>query len=224
MTESRGNVLPVYVLADESFSMRRHIDQLNKGLAELHDALLGEPMAAAKVRFSVLGFADDVKQRSRLADLRRETKIPKLSTRGRTDYGRAFADLRRRLPVDVRHLKSEGYRVHRPAVFMLTDGQPTDHTWRDQYELLIDRDRTPGAPNIIVCGIGDARPETILEIATSADFAFVAMAGVDIGVAIAQFCTALTKSIIDSAPVGGPQPPRLVVQQPTGFSMAIDVV
>src|ERR671927_479366 len=100
MAETRGNLLPVYVLADESYSMREHIDQLNKGLADLHDALLGEPMAAAKVRFSVLGFADDVKQRMRLADLRRETKIPTLSTRGRTSYQRAFADLRRRLPAD----------------------------------------------------------------------------------------------------------------------------
>jgi uncharacterized protein YegL len=224
MIESRGNLLPVYVLADESYSMRGHIDELNKGLAELHDALLGEPMAAAKVRFSVLGFADDVKQRSRLADLRRETKIPRLGARGRTDYGRAFADLRRRLPADVRRLKSDGYRVHRPAVFMLTDGQPTDDTWHEQYDLLIDRDHTPGAPNIIACGIGAARAETILAIATSPEFAFVAMAGVDIGAAIAQFCTALTKSIIYSAPIGGPQPPRLVVQQPAGFSMAIDVV
>ncbi len=58
MTGNKGNLLPVYVLADESGSMRPHIDELNRGLASLHEALLGEPMAAAKVRFSILRFAD----------------------------------------------------------------------------------------------------------------------------------------------------------------------
>jgi uncharacterized protein YegL len=224
MSDIRGNVLPVYVLADESFSMRRHIDQLNQGLADLHDALLSEPMAAAKVRFSILGFADGVKPRLRLADLRRETEIPKLVARGRTEYGRLFADLLRRLPADVRSLKGDGYRVHRPAVFILTDGQPSDDDWRDALHRLVDHDVTPAAPNIIACGIGSARASTILELATRPEFAFVALAGVDIGAAIAQFCAALTKSIINSAPVGGPRTPRLVVEQPSGFSMAIDVV
>jgi uncharacterized protein YegL len=223
MTGAKGNVLPVYVLADESSSMRKHIEALNNGLAQLHEALLGEPMAAAKVRLSILGFADDVRTRMRLADLRRETKLPALSVRGRTDYARAFGDLRRRIPADVRTLKYEGYRVHRPAVFVLTDGQPSDDSWLDAHHALVDRDITPEAPNVIACGIGAARAETILRVATRPEFAFVALAGVDIGAAIAQFCTALTRSIINSAP-RSTEPPRLVVQQPAGFSMAIDVV
>jgi uncharacterized protein YegL len=220
---AKGNVLPVYVLADESYSMRKHIDQLNKGLADLHEALLGEPMAAAKVRFSILGFADDVQTRMRLADLRRATRLPALSARGRTDYARAFGELRRRIPADVRSLKNEGYLVHRPAVFVLTDGQPSDDSWLAAHQDLVNRDVTPEAPNIIACGVGDARPETILGVATRPEYAFVALAGVDIGAAIAQFCTALTHSIIHSAP-RSTQAPRLVVQQPAGFSMAIDVV
>jgi uncharacterized protein YegL len=223
MTGAKGNVLPVYVLADESSSMRKHIEALNNGLAQLHEALLGEPMAAAKVRLSILGFADDVRTRMRLADLRRETKLPALSVRGRTDYARAFGDLRRRIPADVRTLKTEGYRVHRPAVFVLTDGQPSDDSWLDAHHALTDPDITPAAPNIIACGIGAARAGTILRVATRPEFAFVALAGVDIGAAIAQFCTALTRSIINSAP-RSTEPPRLVVQQPAGFSMAIDVV
>jgi uncharacterized protein YegL len=224
MTGIRGALLPVYVLADESHSMQRHIGELNRGLADLHEALLGEPMAAAKVRFSILGFADDVKQRMRLADLRREDRLPTLTTRGRTNYSKAFADLRRRLPRDVRALKDEGYAVHRPAVFVLTDGQPSDDGWQDEHARLVDRRITAEAPNIIACGIGAARPATILRVATRPEFAFVALAGIDIGVAIAQFCTALTRSIIASVPASNAGPPRLVVQPPTGFSMAIDVV
>jgi uncharacterized protein YegL len=224
MEDIRGTLLPVYVLADESHSMGRHIGELNRGLADLHEALLGEPMAAAKVRFSILGFADDVKQRMRLADLRRENQLPTLAIRGQTNYTKAFADLRRRLPRDVRALKAEGFAVHRPAVFVLTDGQPSDHGWQDELARLVDRRITPEAPNIIAFGIGAARPKTILRVATRPEFAFVALAGVDIGVAIAQFCSTLTRSIIASVPARNAGPPRLVVQQPAGFSMAIDVV
>ena len=220
----QGRLLPVYVLADESHSMRAHIEDLNRGLTDLHEALLAEPMAAAKVRFSILGFADDVRARMRLADLRAKERLPRLATRGRTDYTKAFAELRRRLPVDVRRLKTEGYAVHRPAVFMLTDGQPNDEGWHEEHRRLVDHDVTPEAPNIIACGIGAARPDTILRVATRPEFAFVALAGVDIGVAIAQFCAALTHSIINSVPARGSGPPRLVVAQPEGFSMAIDVI
>jgi len=219
----RGNVLPVYVLADESHSMRHHIEALNQGLARLHEALLGEPMAAAKVRFSILGFADTVTERLHLADLRRPVTLPTLTARGRTDYARALADLRLRIPADIRALKRAGYRVHRPAVFVLTDGQPSDASWLAEHRALTDHTITPEAPNIIACGVGASRAETILALATRPEYAFVALAGVDIGGAIAQFCTALTHSIIRSAP-RSTAPPRLVVQQPAGFSMAIDVV
>ncbi|GGM63855.1 tellurium resistance protein TerY [Micromonospora sonchi] len=213
----------MYVLADESGSMRPHIDELNRGLASLHEALLGEPMAAAKVRFSILGFADDVQERLRLADLRRENELPALFARGRTSYRSAFSALRQRIPHDVASLKAEGWAVHRPAVFFLSDGQPTDE-WRDVYGQLVDRAVTPGAPNIIACGIGHARAETIVEVATQPEYGFVAKAGVDLGAAIAQFCTALTKSIVESGRSLGSAQPELVVQQPEGFRMAIDVV
>lgn len=224
MTGTRGNLLPVYVLADESGSMGPYIQDLNRGLAALHEALLGEPMAAAKVRFSILGFADDVHERLRLADLRRENELPALYARGRTSYHAAFTTLHRRIPQDVQALKAEGYAVHRPAVFFLSDGQPTDESWLDAYELLIDRNRTPGAPNIIACGIGQVEAATIVQVATQQEYGFVAMGGVDLGAAIAQFCTALTKSIVESGRALGSAQPELVVQQPAGFRMAIDVV
>ncbi|BCJ62791.1 hypothetical protein Jiend_62130 [Micromonospora endophytica] len=213
----------MYVLADESGSMSRHIRELNRGLASLHEALLGEPMAAAKVRFSILGFADNVQERLSLADLRQANELPALTARGSTSYRSAFSALQQRIPQDVKALKAEGWSVHRPAVFFLSDGQPTDE-WRDVYGQLIDRNVTLGSPNIIACGIGDVRPETIVEVATRPEYGFVAKAGVDLGAAIAQFCTALTKSIVESGRSLGSAQPELVVQQPEGFRMAIDVV
>ncbi|WP_229074322.1 hypothetical protein [Actinoplanes sp. DH11] len=224
MTGNRGNLLPVYVLADESGSMGRFMGDLNKGLASLHEALLGEPMAAAKVRFSVLGFAEDVQVRLRLADLRHEEELPALHARGWTNYQAAFAALRSGIPQDVAALKAEGYRVHRPAVFFLSDGQPSRGDWQGEHRALVDPAVTHAAPNIIACGMGDVEANTVLSVATRPEYGFVAEVGVDLGSAIAKFCTALTKSIVESGRSLGSSQPELVVKQPEGFRMAIDVV
>lgn len=225
MPDTRGQVLPVYVLADESTSMAEHIGELNAGLASLHSALLAEPMAAAKVRFCVLGFSDDVVVRLHLADLRRVHELPQLVSRGATSYEAAFRALLRDLPQDVRSLKQDGYQVHRPAVFFLSDGQPTDgESWRMPHRQLTDRAVTPAGPNIIACGIGAADPATMIAVATQPDFAFVPRTGLEVGAAVARFCRALTQSVVSSATtvVGGQA--ELRVDVPEGFRMAIDVV
>src|SRR6266702_2667076 len=86
---------------------------------------------------------------------------------------------------DVQWLRGQGYKVHRPVVFFLSDGQPTDgHGWRTARATLVDRTQTQAAPNIIACGIGDAKPATMIDVATSEQFAFVAKPGVNIGAAI----------------------------------------
>ncbi|MEU6180549.1 vWA domain-containing protein [Streptomyces coeruleorubidus] len=224
MESNRGHLLPIYVLADESGSMSAHIDDLNDGLKSLHQALLGEPMAAAKVRFSVLGFSDDVVERVRLVDLRSAGEFPRLTTRGMTSYLAVFEDLISRIPGDVNSLKAEGYQVHRPAVFFLSDGLPNKEDWKDAHRRLTDRGTTLGAPNIIACGIVDADARTINEVATQPEFGFVANKGVDVGAAIAKFCTALTKSVIASGRSLGSASPQLVVDRPEGFTVAIDVI
>ncbi|MFS8201873.1 vWA domain-containing protein [Streptomyces sp. CWNU-52B] len=226
MVESnRGHLLPIYVLADESGSMTSHIDDLNAGLRSLHQALLGEPMVAAKVRFSVLGFADDVIERVHLVDLRSAAEFPQLSTRGMTSYAAAFEDLITRIPVDVDSLKAEGYQVHRPAVFLLSDGLPNPYEdWQDPHRRLTDRAQTRVAPNIIACGISDADAEIISQVATQPEFGFVANEGVDVGPAIAKFCAALTTSVIASGRSLNSASPHLVVERPDNFTLAIDVI
>lgn len=222
---NRGHLLPIYVLADESGSMHAYIDELNDGLRSLHQALLGEPMAAAKVRFSVLGFSDDVIERLRMVDLRSAGEFPRLTTRGTTSYATAFDDLRQRIPKDVAALKAEGYRVHRPAVFFLSDGVPNGgEDWRATHKRLTDRSVVLAAPNIIACGIGEADPVVIAEVASTPEFGFIADHGVNVGHAIAKFCTALTKSIIASGRSLSSGAAQLVVERPDSFTMAIDVI
>jgi uncharacterized protein YegL len=109
-------------------------------------------------------------------------------------------------------------------VFFLSDGQPNNTKWRKPHERLTDKAVTPAAPNIIACGVGDVMPQTILQVATRSDFAFVSVAGADIGASIAKFFIALTTSVVQSGrSLNSPQP-ELVVERPEGFTMAIDVV
>ncbi|MCN9241984.1 hypothetical protein NGF19_14485 [Streptomyces sp. RY43-2] len=225
MAETLGQLLPVYVLADESGSMAEYVGDLNEGMKSLHVALLGEPMAAAKVRFSVLGFAHGVTERLILADLRSEADLPRLSAGGGTNYDAAFGALLKRIPQDVRTLKSQGYRVHRPAVFFLSDGQPTcGEEWRETHRRLTDRSVTGAAPNVIAFGMGSARAETILSVATQSEFAFVSLPGAQLGDSIAKFFTALTKSVVESGNAMASGQPELVVEKPEGFRLAIDEV
>ena len=225
MPDPKGNLLPVYVLADESYSLLDYAQQLNDGLVSLYEALRAEPMIAAKVRLSILGFSDDVEVRLPLADLRDVENVPELRIRNNTNYQAVFTDLLTRIPHDVNMLKTSGYLVHRPAVFFLSDGQPNAGSdWLEPRKRLTSRTLTPAAPNIIAFGIGDVMPETILQVATDEDFAFVAMPSTNIGTAIAKFFVALTQSIVESGRSLTSSNAELVVDKPEGFRMAIDIV
>ncbi|WP_166022161.1 vWA domain-containing protein [Streptomyces chilikensis] len=225
MREAEGQLLPVYLLADESGSMDEYVGNLNAGMRSLHMALLREPMAAAKIRFSVLGFANSVTERLALADLRDEAELPRLSAYGGTNYEAAFDDLRTRIPRDVRTLKAQGYRVHRPAVFFLSDGLPNNGgDWREAHRRLTDRAQTPAAPNIVSFGIGSVDAATVLAVATGPDYAYVSVPGADLGNCIAGFFSSLTKSVVESGNSMVAGAPTLTVAPPEGFVMAIDEV
>ena len=223
MPYGEGSLLPVYVVADESSSMQPHAGQLNDGVKSLYDSIRNDPMAADKVRIAVLGFSEDVALRLALVDVRDGPAIPTLRIRTNTNYQAVFEDLLTRIPADAAALNGEGYRVYRPVVFFLSDGQPNADGWQEAHRYLTDRQLNPKAPNIVACGLGpDARAETILAVATSPDFAFVSIPGADIGKAIAEFFRALTSSIIASGSSMNSANPRLVVTKPNEFTMAMD--
>jgi uncharacterized protein YegL len=225
MTEPAGNVLPIYFVADESGSMAGDIAELNAGLISLLDALQGEAMAAAKVRFCVVGFADDARCYLEPSDLRDLEDMPKLAARGSTSFAAAFRELRSRIPKDVDNLKTKGYLVNRPAVFLLTDGGPNPGDgWEAAHADLTSADFKQ-RPNILAFGIGQADAEVIKRVATRSEYAFVAAAGVDTGKAIAEFIKALTQSVISSGHALVSGNADLPVEKPEGFiSLAVDTV
>jgi uncharacterized protein YegL len=220
--EPRGAILPIYFVADESGSMGPHIGELNHGLLSLQAALQRESMSASKVRFSVIGFSAEAFTYLEPADLRTAPQLPELTAQGSTSYCAAFAAIGDRISVDMPRLKGHGFSVYRPTVFFLTDGVPTDREdWRAVRARLLDR---PDAPNILSFGIGNADPAIVKEIATRQDFAFVAERGTDTGVAVSEFVTSLTQSVISSGNAVASGSAELQFDKPEGYTLAVDLI
>lgn len=192
----REQVLPFYVVCDESYSMCDHIDALNDGLCELHRAIGTDPVVADKTRFCLIGFSTTAEVLLPLSDLSDITEMAGLAAKSATNYIGAFTLLRETIDDDIAKLKADGHLVYRPAVFFLSDGQPTDSKpWRAAYARLID-ENWAFRPNIIAFGIGAALADIIREIGTFK--AFMSEEGVSPGTALHEFARALTKSIVKS--------------------------
>jgi uncharacterized protein YegL len=179
MTETGSDqlqLLPFYLVADQSGSMESDVAFLSGGLQGLIDEARSNSLAYSKIRLTVLGFGTSVRAHLDLADLREVDRMPVLEADEEfTRFDLVFADLRLRIERDVDSIKSDGHASLRPAVFLLTDGRPnpSNQPWREALASLTD----PGfrrRPNIVAFGIRDADPEMIGEIASRPDWAFVA--------------------------------------------------
>lgn len=224
MAGPAGTVLPIYFVADCSGSMEGEpLNEVNKGLTSLLDQLQSEPMAAAKVRFAVIGFDDVPTCYVEPSDLRDLDAMPVLRPGGTTSYAAAFAELGRRMPLDIASLKNSGYLVNRPAVFFLTDGVPNrGDGWEGAYASLMSQN---WRPNVLAFGVGDADPGTIKQLASTPQYAFAVAKGVDTGRAIAEFIKALTKSVIKSGQALAGGQAALPIEKPEGFiSLAVDTI
>ena len=215
-----GQVLPIYFVADESHSMRgAPIAAVNQGLLDLRDEVARHPLIGKKVQFAIITFADTAEVRLNLSELSEELVLPTLTPRGRgTSYASALEALRQALPGDVALLKSRGYQVHRPSVFFLTDGQPTekDTRWQTALEDLKDpafKER----PNILAFGVGEAEPGVIGLLASTPGFAFMMEEGVSTAGAIAEFATSMLNSMVSSAERLDRGEQTIEFEKPEGF-------
>jgi uncharacterized protein YegL len=158
-------VLPFYLVCDESTSMTDDIQAINDSMVELHKEISTNPTIADKTHFCLIGFSTAAQVLLPLADLSRIDSMPLLQADGATNYGAAFDLLRDTITNDVAKLKADGNIVFRPAVFFLSDGQPTDDHWAASYQRLTDP--SWGArPNILAFGFGTVEIQTLHQIAT----------------------------------------------------------
>jgi uncharacterized protein YegL len=162
--DNRILVLAFYVVADVSYSMGQSgaLDELNKVLPQVADAIDANPMLGDLVRLGAMDFSDDARVVLRLGDLRDVHTLPTFTPRGRTSYAAAFRLLRQEIEKDLAQLRSDNFKTYRPAVFFITDGEPTDDDAELQaaFEALTAPD-FKGRPNILPFGLGDATKDSL---------------------------------------------------------------
>lgn len=214
-------VFPFYVVLDVSGSMASVMPLVNSQLAGMKDSLLENPQAADVARFSVHTFAAEARVAVPLTDITELEEMPKISAYGRTNYEAAFDLLARALPHDIEWYKQNGFSVYRPAVFFISDGQPSDTQWRAALEKV-----TSGSyrPNVVAYGMGkQIRNETLAYIANYK--AFSCETDAEPGLVIKSILDALIQSVLSSAEQSAAGQPSLVVEPPAGMSeIRIDLV
>jgi uncharacterized protein YegL len=121
--------VPCVLLVDTSTSMQGpRIAELNAGLQTYKQELVTDPLAAKRVEVAIVTFGGRV---TRLVEFITAAQFepPKLQVIGGTPMGEGI-----RIALDMIEERKNVYRDHgiayyRPWVFLITDGEPTDH-WK----------------------------------------------------------------------------------------------
>lgn len=199
-----SQVLPFYIVVDESGSMSGHMSFVNDSLKKLHTSIAGDPVVCDKAMISVITFSDNglvLVPLTRMDDL---TDMPGAKPRGGTSYGAAFRTVKESIDSDIGDLKAQSVKVLRPVVFFISDGVPTDgQSWRQEHATLIDPDNDYH-PHILSFGVDQAEETVILEVATEVNrmghkFAWMAEDGTDPGIALREIIGRLAQTIVASA-------------------------
>jgi len=225
ISESGLQVLPFYLVADESGSMGGPpIDSLNQALPELHAAVTTDPYLASIARFGIIGFSDDAELVFPLTDLANVTSFPVMHPKGTTSFGSAFRLLRTTIDADIADLRAQGITPHRPLVFFFSDGEPTDHNWESDLKALHDK-TWKNYPNVVSFGLGQANPDIMQKVATVQAFIQNQNQYLDPAAAIKTMIAAVTQSVISSAgSIMAGQGPQVLIPQsvPGMISLSAD--
>jgi uncharacterized protein YegL len=194
-----SDVLPCYVACDVSLSMADHIDELNRGLREFRGAVHADASVGDRVLCSVLGFGEKPEVVQRMLPMDDLVDLPAPGACAGTNFGPVFTYLRDTIDGDVVGLEQHRLRVHRPLVFFLSDGQPTDPvTWPAAFTALCDP-AWPRCPRVVAFGVGDADEEALGRIGTFRTY--LSRDGIRLG-------TALIASVMHVLSTSGPPPGR----------------
>ncbi|MEA5358802.1 hypothetical protein VA596_04595 [Amycolatopsis sp., V23-08] len=162
----RPDVLPCYVVCDVSLSMADHIGELNTGLREFRGAVHADASVTGRILCGVIGFGETPHVVQSLLPMDDLAELPAPRACTGTDFGAAFTFLREVLDRDVGGLEQHRLRVHRPLVFFLSDGQPTDPvTWPAAFAALTDP-AWARRPHVVAFGVGDADEDALGRIGT----------------------------------------------------------
>jgi uncharacterized protein YegL len=174
IAEHRGDergalIMPFYLVCDVSLSMEHDMPVLNRELQDLHQSIASEPVLDDVGRICVMTFSDSASVVLPLTQLS-ESKMPTLTIQGGTNYGAAFRLIADTITRDNKDLLDRGFKVFRPCVFFLTDGEPTDDNWLQTFGSTLTYDSSSGHgmkghPIFIPFGFRDARRTDLAKLA-----------------------------------------------------------
>lgn len=206
-------IIPFYFVCDESGSMGPNggADYINASLPVLHETLVNDPLVVDKSRLSIITFANDATVTLPMTQVAEVVELPGVDAEGGTSYGAAFQALRQALATDVARMKADGYRVYRPCVFFISDGEPTDQNWESEYESLMNHEYRP---HIIAYGVDGARSDTLRKVGSLK--AYMATEEVSAGTALASMMMSIGQTVVASVSREGgqivlPPPPPGVI-------------
>jgi uncharacterized protein YegL len=204
-------VLPFYIVCDESGSMGANggIDAINRALPDVHSALASDPLVSDKARIGLIVFSDEAEELMALTRAADVSAFPGVQAKGLTNYGDAFTLLHSVIKRDIDDLKQQGYKVFRPAVFFISDGEPSE-AWQTEYDAL--KNDPAARPNIVAFGVDSAEISVMKSIATVA--CYMSEDNANPGPVLREIMKALTNSIITST--NSPTPQFIAPPAPDG--------
>jgi uncharacterized protein YegL len=155
---SKPRPLPVLLLADISGSMQAHgkIDALNDAVEDMIQSFAGEEVGHAEIQVGVITFGREARLHQPLTSAK-EMRWTPLTAHGSTPMGAAL-DLVRTMLEDREQIPSRAYR---PAVILISDGEPTDK-WEEPLQQLLRSDRGARASRFAMA-IGADANKAVLE-------------------------------------------------------------
>lgn len=194
---TKTKCLPTYLVLDTSGSMKEHEQLLNDTLDHLYDSLVASPRVSEFAHISLITFNTQPHLVLEMTDLEEVTALPQLTCNGTTNFGLVFDLVKTRIDHDIPALRDAGKGVLRPAVFLLTDGCPSDEEgWQPRFDELVDRN-WKRRPHVITYGFGVAREDVLGKMATKA--AFLADSDVQDREALTKVITSLLQTLVASA-------------------------
>lgn len=189
-------VVPFYLVCDLSFTMLDHVADLDEGLRQLVYAITTDPVVVDRTRLGIIGFSASAEVLLPLTKLDVGLRRRRLRPSAAARFGAAFGLLLPTIEQDVRSLRDAWHQVSRPAVFFLSNGQPTDPArWPAAHARLFDR-AWASRPVIVAFGIGDVDATTMADVGNGR--AFLSEPGTSPGAAVQAIIEALARSILDS--------------------------
>jgi uncharacterized protein YegL len=144
------------VLVDTSASMRRDIAEVSAGLVALREALARDPVARNRVEIAVITFGGTVTVHGDFGEAA-VFEPPALTAEGETPMAAALLGALALVDVKKRAYRASGLDYHRPLIFLLTDGEPTDLArWPDAVRRVREAERER---KVALFSVGTARAD-----------------------------------------------------------------